>query len=199
VVLLLLDTYRNVTQGDNMNRTTALVASAAIIAAGIASVGTASFAGNHNAQHKVTPGPHQYKYQLPATSGADAAAYTFPGLSPAIYNASYSLSAFMTDATATLSCQFERPLPNPTDYQLPEYGASGGFNYSTVSVNGALDLRHNGPVGLVCFASSGTFRLDHSSHHSSVTFLKMGSTVVRDGRRAAKSANPSAIHSPLAR
>jgi hypothetical protein len=182
-----------------MNRTTALVASAAIVAAGIASVGTASFAGSHSDQHKVTPGPHQYKYQLPVTYGVDTAAFTFPGLSPAIYNASFSLSAHMTAATATLSCQFERPYPNVTDYQLPEYGASEGLNYSTVSVNGALDLRHNGPVVLVCFASSGTFRLDHSSRHSSVTFLKMGSTVVRDGRRVAKLANPSAAHSPLTR
>jgi hypothetical protein len=182
-----------------MNRTTALVASAAIVAAGIASVGTASFATGHSAQHKVTPGPHQYKYQLPVTSGVARAAFKFPGLSPAIYNASFSLSAFMTDADAILSCQFERPYPHPTDFQLPAYGATGGSNYSTVSVTGALDLRHDGPVALLCFASSGTLRVDHSSRHSSVTFLQVGSTVVRDGSRVAKSANPSAAHSPLTR
>lgn len=187
-----------------MNRTTALVSGAAIVAAGIASVGTASvgtasFAANHSAQHKVTPGPHQYKYQLPLTYGVARAAFKFPGLSPAVYNASFSLSAFMTDANAIFSCQFERPYPHPTDFQLPEYGATGGSNYSTVSVTGALDLRHDGPVALVCFASSGTFRVDHSSRHSSVTFLQVGSTVVRNGRRVARSANPSITISPLTR
>jgi hypothetical protein len=182
-----------------MNRTTALVASAAIVAAGIASVGTDSFAAGHSSsEHKVTPGPHQYKYQLPVTYGVTRAAFKFPGLRPAIYNASFSLSAHMTDANAIFSCQFERPYPHPTDFQLPQYGATGGSNYSTVSVTGALDLRHDGPVALVCFASSGAFRVDHSSRHSSVTFLQVGSTVVRDGSRAAKSTHPSTI-SPLAR
>jgi hypothetical protein len=164
-----------------MKRTTAMVASAAFIAAGIASIGSMSYASNHGAD-KATATPHQFKYTLPATSGVSDATFTFPGLSNLIYNANYSVLASMSTSGATINCHFVRPSGN---FQLLQYGSSGiGGAFSAVSASGSLDLRANNPIKFRCFSSAGNFTIDNTSQHSSVTFVQMGTTVVRAGGAA---------------
>jgi hypothetical protein len=176
-----------------MKRTTAMVASAAFIAAGIASVGSISYASNHGADQKTSPPPHQFKYTLPATSGVSDATFTFPGLSNLIYNASYSILASMSSSGATINCHFVRPSGN---FQLLQYGSSGiGGSFSAVSAGGSLDLRANNPIKFRCFTSTGTFTIDNTSQHSSVSFVQMGTSVVRAGG-AAKAANKVSGHGP---
>jgi hypothetical protein len=161
-----------------MNRTTAFVAAATIIAAGIAGIGGMSHAaGQGSRQLAASTTPHQYKYKLPSTVGVQQATFAFPGLAPAIYNASFSINAITSPAGATLSCTFERP---SGAFQLEQGGATFRASQSSVSVSGALDLRHAGPIRLLCFTKSpATFTLLNASYDSSVTFVQMGSTTVR--------------------
>lgn len=162
-----------------MNRTTAIVAGATIIVAGIAGVGGMPYAAGHGTlQQAASTTPHQYKYKLPSTPQTHEATFSFPGLAPAIYNASFSINATMSPAGATLRCTFERP---SGAFQLEQGGAAFEATQSSVSVSGALDLRHAAPIRLLCFTSPGaTFTLLNASYDSSVTFVQMGSTTVRD-------------------
>jgi hypothetical protein len=175
-----------------MNRTTALLASATILAGGLASIGGVTYAANQGTQSLTSATPHQLKYTLAPASGVSSATFSFPGLPNRIYNANFSILASMSTSGATINCHFQRPNNN---YQLLQYGSAWG-NYSTVSASGALDLRINNPIRFRCFASSGTFTLDNTSQHSSVTFVQMGSTGVRSGVTSAKSATKTAAHSP---
>jgi hypothetical protein len=164
-----------------MNRATAL-ASATIIAVGIASVGGMSYAvGNSPQQSVASATPHQFKYTLPAVVDEPEATFTFPGLSPVIYNANFSINAHALTPGATIECTFRRPSGSR---QLDQIGASDDTGRSNVSASGALDMRHAGPIRLQCFASSGNFTLLTSSYASSVTFDEMGSTTVRSSGRA---------------
>jgi hypothetical protein len=161
-----------------MNRTTAFVAGATIIAAGIAGVGgMAHAAGQGSRQMTASTTPHQFKYKLPSTVGVQQATFLFPDLAPAIYNASFSINAVTSPAGATLRCTFERP---SGAFQLEQGGATFDGSHSSVSVSGALDLRHAGPIRLLCFTKSpATLTLLNGSYDSSVTFVQMGSTTVR--------------------
>ncbi len=163
-----------------MNRATAL-ASATIIAVGIASVGGMSYAvGNSTQQAAASGTPHQYKYTLPPVVDEPEATFTFPDLAPAIYNANFSINAHALSPGATIECTFVRPSGS---FQLDQIGAGNDVGRSNVSASGALDMRHAGPIRLKCSASSGNFTLLTSSYASSVTFVEMGSTTVRAGGR----------------
>jgi hypothetical protein len=162
-----------------MKRTTALFASATIIAAGIATAGSVTYA-SQDAQQAASPTPHQFKYTFPATSGVSSATFTFPGLANRIYNASFSVLARMSTRGAIVSCSFVRP---GGSFQLLQYGSAFSSSTvdhnSTVSASGSLDLRASNPIRFHCFASAGTFTVDNASRHSSVTFVQMGTTEVR--------------------
>jgi hypothetical protein len=174
-----------------MKRTTALIASATILAGGLASIGGVTYAANQGTQSLTSATPHQIKYTLTPATGVSNATFSFPGLPPRIYNANFSITALMSTAGATINCHFQRPNNN---YQLLQYGSAWG-NYSTVSASGALDLRINNPIRFRCFASAGTFTLDNTSQHSSVTFVQMGTTTVRSGAASAKIAAKVSHHS----
>jgi hypothetical protein len=170
-----------------MKQTTALVASATILATGLASAGGATFAADHGTHTLASATPHQVKYTLPATSGVHHAVFRFPGLAHQIYNANFSIIASMSKPAATINCHFVRP---DNTYQILQYG-SRFSSFSTVSASGALDLRHRTPIRFRCFASDGTFTILTASQKSSVTFVQMGTTAVRSASVAPKSAAES--------
>lgn len=175
-----------------MKRTTALLASATMLAAGLASMGGVTYAANQDTQKVVSPTPHMFKYTLPPTSGVSNAVFSFPGLVPHIYNASYSITADMSSPGATINCNFVR---SNGDFQLLQYG--GKFlSFSTVSASGALDMGGgNSPIKFHCFTDTGTFTIENQSPHSSVTFVQMGSIHIASSAASAKSASKVTGHS----
>jgi hypothetical protein len=178
-----------------MKRTTALLASATMLAAGLASMGGVTYAANQDTQKVVSPTPHMFKYTLPPTSGVSSAVFSFPGLVPHIYNASYSITANMSTPGATINCNFVRP---NGDFQILQYGGKY-LSYSTVSASGALDMGGgNNPIKFHCFTDSGTFSIQTQSPHSSVTFTQMGSIQITPAGALAKSASKVAGHSAAA-
>jgi hypothetical protein len=179
-----------------MKRTTALLASATMLAAGLASMGGVSYAANQGTPKTVTATPHMYKFKLPPTTGVSNVVYSFPGLVPHIYNASYSITADMSSPGATINCNFVRP---NGDFQLLQYGGKYS-SFSTVSASGALDMGGgNNPIKFHCFTDTGTFTIENQSPHSSVTFTQMGSIHISPAATVAKSSAKVAGHSAAAR